>query len=195
MICHFGGILLITQVNGCAPICANNKVSVGSTNPIKIKAVKNAFNDENLQIIPCQASSNVPQQPLSNEETLQGAMNRARDCLEKTDSTLGIGLEAGIVFINEHAYLCHWGAIVDRYHNTFFSNGPLILLPKEFIQPLLEGQILEDIMHKAKGIEKLGTKQGAISIFTQNYLNREEVLTQLVKALIGQYAYYLEQAN
>jgi len=55
---------------------------------------------------------------------------------------------------------------------------------------LIEGQSLEDIMHHSTGIENLGTKEGAIGVFTQKRLNREQVLTQMVKVLLGQYCYY-----
>ena len=103
---------------------------------------------------------------------------------------MAIGLEAGVVFLKNQVYLCHWGAIVDRNHNTYFTNGPLILLPSEYQEPLLNGKNLEDIMHHSTGIESLGTKEGAIGVFTQNRLNREQVLTQIVKALIGQYYHY-----
>jgi non-canonical (house-cleaning) NTP pyrophosphatase len=46
-------------------------------------------------------------------------------------------------------------------------------------------------MHHSTGIESLGAKEGAIGVFTQNRLNREQVLTKMVKALLGQYHYYL----
>jgi inosine/xanthosine triphosphatase len=173
------------------PACVYvTKIAIGSMNPVKIKAVKNAFNDVEAQIVSCSALSDVRSQPLSNEETLQGAINRARDCLKKTDAGLAIGLEAGVVVLEDEVYLCHWGAIVDRNQNTYFTNGPLILLPTEYLKPLLEGQNLEDIMHHSTGIESLGAKEGAIGVFTQNRLNREQVLTQMVKALLGQYHYY-----
>lgn len=171
-------------------ICIITKIAVGSKNPVKIQAVKNALNDESIQVVPFSAMSNVRQQPLSDEETLQGAINRAKDCLEKTDSTLAIGLEAGIVLLQNQIYLCHWGAIVDRNQNVYFTNGPLILLPMEYRQPLLNGQNLEDIMHHSTGIEGLGNKEGAIGVFTQYRLNREQALTQIVKVLLGQYHYY-----
>ncbi len=180
----------------CAAILAGSlngtacEIAIGSTNPIKIQAVKNAIDNEKVRVVPCSATSKVRSQPLSDEETRQGAINRAKDCLEKTESALGIGLEAGIALLEGKVYLCHWGAIVDRNQNVYCSNGPLILLPKEFEKLLLDGQCLEDIMHRAKGIEHLGTKEGAIGVFTQNRLNREQVLTQIVKALIGQYHYY-----
>lgn len=127
---------------------------------------------------------------MSDEETLRGAINRAKDCLEKTDSSIAIGLEAGIVLLQDQVYLCHWGALVDRNQNTYFTNGPLILLPAGFRKQLLEGKNLEDLMHHSTGIESLGMKEGAIGVFTHNRLNREQVLTQMVKALLGQYDYY-----
>lgn len=164
-------------------------IAIGSKNRVKIEAVKNALNDENVFVIPCSAFSLVREQPLSDEETLQGAVNRAKHCLELTESDLAIGLEAGIV-LKEQVYLCHWGAIVDRQNNTYITNGPLILLPEEYRGPLLNGQSLEDLMQHTTGIENLGTKAGAIGIFTQNLLNREQVLTQMAKALLGQYRYY-----
>lgn len=191
-----GGILMTNQANCIdeleniqACVCVK-KIAIGSINPVKIQAVKNAFNDGEIQIVSCSALSGVRPQPLSNEETLQGAINRARDCLEKTDVGLAIGLEARVVVLKDKVYLCHWGAVVDRNQNTYFTNGPLILLPTEYLKPLLEGQNLENIMHHSTGIQSLGAKEGAIGVFTQNRLNREQVLTQMVKALFGQYHYY-----
>lgn len=166
------------------------QIAVGSNNSVKIQAVKNALGNEDIQVISCAASSNVREQPLSNEETLQGAINRAQDCLKRTGANLAIGLEAGVVFLQDQVYLCHWGAIVDLNQNTYFTNGPLILLPSTYRKALEEGKNLEDIMHHSTGIENLGAKEGAIGVFTRNSLNREQILTQIVKALIGQYRYY-----
>lgn len=173
------------------PTCISSqiKIAIGSKNPVKVQAVKNGLDDERIAVIPCSAFSNVRPQPLSDEETLQGAINRAKHCLELTDASFAIGLEAGIVF-QDQVYLCHWGALVDRDQNTYSTNGPLILLPQKFRESLLEGQILEDLMHRYIGIESLGEKSGAIGIFTQNRLNREQMLTQIVKVLMGQYDYY-----
>lgn len=172
------------------PCISTTKIAIGSTNPVKIQAVKNATHDEEIELLSCSALSGVHPQPLSDEETLRGAVNRAKDCLEKTGASLGIGLEAGVVIKENQVYLCHWGALVDRNQNTYFTNGPLILLPAEYLKPLLDGQNLEDIMHHSTGIESLGAKEGAIGVFTQNRLNREQVLTQMVKVLIGEYYYY-----
>lgn len=61
----------------------------------------------------------------------------------KTDAEYAICLEAGVVFKDEDIYLCHWGAIVDRHQNVYFTNGPLILLPKKYRSELTEGKNLK----------------------------------------------------
>ncbi|MCK4934281.1 MAG: DUF84 family protein [Simkaniaceae bacterium] len=168
---------------------------VGSTNPIKIQAAKNALGDTDMDVIGCPASSGARPQPLSEEETRQGAINRAKDCLLKTDADFGIGLEAGIFFLNDNIYLCHWGALVDRNENVYISNSPLILLPNEYRKPLLAGQNLGEIMHHSIGIQDLEAKEGAIGIFTENRLNCEQLLTEVVTVLLAQHHYYQEHSQ
>lgn len=186
---------MLNQAHPAKTVQTQNIVAVGSTNPIKVQAVKNAFAHDEATIIPCSALSHVRAQPLSDEETLQGAINRAKDCLEKTDADIAIGLEAGIHFLQGQVFLCHWGAVVDRQGNIYFTNGPIILLPNTYKELLLAGQSLEDIMHTSTGIQDLGKKEGAIGIFTQGSLNREQVLTQITKVLIGQYRHYANNAE
>jgi hypothetical protein len=62
----FGGILLTNQANAIDELQITNAeiqpeviVAVGSANPIKVQAVKNAFMNEEIRLIPCSALSNV----------------------------------------------------------------------------------------------------------------------------------------
>lgn len=166
-------------------------VAVGSTNPIKIQAVQNAFGD--AEVRGYSSLSHVGDQPLSDEETRQGAINRAQAVLKTSHADFGVGLEAGVFFIQEQPYLCHWGALVDKEGNIYLTNGPSIRLPQEFRADLLTGLALEDIMHRSTGIQKLGTKEGAIGIFTDGKLNRARVLTDIVKVLLAQYQYFYSE--
>ena len=181
---------MLNQASATQTVQTLTVVAIGSTNPIKVKAVKNAFAGEDVNIVSCSASSNVRPQPLSNEETLQGAVNRAKDCLEKTDAQFAFGLEAGVTFLQGQVYLCHWGALVDRQGGVYFTNGPIILLPSSYEELLVAGQSLEEIMHSSTGIQDLGKKEGSIGIYTQGRLNREQVLTQITQVLLGQYCSY-----
>ncbi len=62
------------------------KILVGSKNPVKLNAVKEAFSlyFENIEIVSISVPSNVSDQPI-NEETYEGAKNRATE-LQKINS-------------------------------------------------------------------------------------------------------------
>lgn len=165
-------------------------VAVGSANRVKVDAVSQGLQGEKITLISHPAASLVRDQPMSDEETLQGAINRAKECLNRTQAAVAFGLEGGIVFMNNQVYLCHWGALADRRDNLLFSNSPLLRLPDDYRQGLLDGQNLDQMMAHFTGIANLGSKEGAIGYFTQNRLTRSQVLAQTVKILFGQYCHH-----
>lgn len=59
-------------------------VYVGSFNPVKLKAVDNAFSKfaYDLKVLPTKASSEVPNQPIGLEVIVRGSINRAKHALE-----------------------------------------------------------------------------------------------------------------
>ena len=58
------------------------RASVASTNPVKVnsvhKALAECFQGRTIEVQGCNVASGVPDQPMSDQETKQGAMNRAR---------------------------------------------------------------------------------------------------------------------
>src|SRR3989344_1784133 len=77
------------------------KVVVASTNPVKIETTKIGFGfvfpDEEFVFEGVMASSRVSDQPLSEEETLQGAHNRVTHAQELVpDADFYVGLEGGM---------------------------------------------------------------------------------------------------
>lgn len=57
------------------------RVIVASTNPVKINAARRAFErlfpDDQFEVVGEEVKSGVSDQPMSDEETLRGATNRA----------------------------------------------------------------------------------------------------------------------
>ena len=82
------------------------RVAVGSTNPCKIEADRKAFcqifsSDEiNIEISSHSVPSGVADQPFGDEETREGAMNRALAAYNAACSQarcdFGVGLEGGL---------------------------------------------------------------------------------------------------
>ena len=74
------------------------RIHVGSLNPVKINAVKRmfayVFPDRDLDVVGVDVHSGISEQPF-DEETLSGALNRARQALD--DAELAVGIEGGLI--------------------------------------------------------------------------------------------------
>ncbi|MGC4376055.1 DUF84 family protein [Fictibacillus sp. Mic-4] len=158
-------------------------IAIGSKNPAKVKAVKQVLNQE---VVSFEVPSGVSAQPFSDEETKRGAVNRAKKCVEK-GAEIGIGLEGGVTRMGDVLYLCNWGALVDSYSNTFVASGAKIPLPESIAAALYNGSELGDVMAELTSDQNVSKKEGAIGIFTNGIISRDEMFVHIVKMLYGQY--------
>jgi len=86
------------------------KIAVGSLNPVKIDAARLAFEamwpGERYDVIGMTAKSGVSDQPMSDEEAILGATNRAKHVLQLVpDAAWGVGFEGGLHKIHDD-YFC-----------------------------------------------------------------------------------------
>ncbi|NOY14704.1 MAG: DUF84 family protein [bacterium] len=171
-----------------------NIIAVGSTNPVKIKAVEHtlqALTANKLTIISRSAQSGVSEQPFSDTETRQGAINRAFDVLGHTPSAKwGIGLEGGVRQISyqtQKGRVVHqiievaWCAIVDKKGNIALGGGVQFQLPPIITQKLKAGGELGPVMDKLVNGTDIKKKQGAIGILSQKLLTRQHIYRQICK--------------
>lgn len=174
----------------------NMRLAAGTTNQAKLQAIYNIFND-GANIIPCKVPSNVSEQPFSDEETIQGAINRAKNAIAETDADIGIGLEGGVNESLHGLMLCNWGALVIREFSEqpFIAGGARIVLPAYISQRLRNGEELGPVMDDFCQQENIRSHEGAIGIFTDGQVNRVEMFTQVVKLLKGQFDYANKTSN
>lgn len=164
------------------------KIAIGSKNAVKINAVKEVFEGKNYSYTSVNVSSDVSEQPFSDQETIQGAINRSQNVLKNTDAEIGIGLEGGVVETVQGIYLCNWGALTDG-EITVTAGGARILLPDEFRNPLLNGVELGTLMDDFTKKTEVGKNEGAVGIFTNGRMNRKDMFVHIVEMLLGQYEY------
>ncbi len=169
-------------------------IVVGSTNPVKINAVKttlSALTQKPLTILSYPAVSNVPEQPFSDSQTRQGAINRAFDALKHTPkANWGIGLEGGVRTINytdqkgrviKEIIEVAWCAIVDKTGNIALGGGVEFQLPPVITQRLQKGEELGPIMDDLLNIPDVKKKTGAIGVLSNRLLTRQDIYQQLIK--------------
>ncbi|HHG3484643.1 TPA: inosine/xanthosine triphosphatase [Vibrio parahaemolyticus] len=164
---------------------ATQKVVIASLNPAKINAVKSAFQSafpqQAFEFVGISVPSEVADQPMTNEETHRGAVNRVKNAkVEMPTADFYVGLEAGI----EGNVTFAWMVIESDTHRGE-SRSASLMLPPEVLAQLADANELGDVMDKVFGTENIKQKDGAISLLTQNQLTRSSVYHQaLILALI-----------
>jgi len=161
------------------------KVIVASLNPAKINAVKSAFeasfSDQAFEFIGVSVASGVADQPMTNDETHTGALNRVVNAkAEISDGDYYVGLEAGI----EGSVTFAWMVIESATHRGE-SRSASLMLPPVVIEKLQHANELGDVMDEVFATENIKQKGGAISLLTHDLLTRSSVYHQaLILALI-----------
>ncbi len=165
------------------------KILIGTTNKAKTTAVRNIadlyFPDVTYEnhVVP----SLVAEQPIGNEETRQGAINRARQLVELIDGDIGIGLEGGVFQIDEIMYVCNWGALVTKSGELYTATGAGVPLPEEVSAQIREGKELGPVMDVFTNKNGIRHEEGAIGVFTNGLVTRSQMFEHIMRLLIGQY--------
>jgi inosine/xanthosine triphosphatase len=165
------------------------KIIIGSNNPAKVAAVKNAFHFQQSEFLSLDIASGVSEQPFSDEETIKGAINRSVGALEMGNGDIGIGLEGGVEESSLGLLLCNWGALASKNTEPIIAGGARFLLPTEIVERLRAGGELGPIMDDFAKKENVRKNEGAVGIFTNGLINRSEMFSHIMNLLVGQYHY------
>lgn len=157
------------------------KIAVGSKNPSKIKAARAAFARMNLAatIIGIDATSGVSAQPFSDQETIEGAVNRAKTVIDGFD--YAIGLEGGVTELPPFGlFLCNWAAVANRAGEVGIGGGHRLQLPDDIASALRSGKELGDIIDQWAGANQIRSRQGTIGVLTGNRMTRADVFEDAI---------------
>lgn len=158
-------------------------VVVGSKNPVKLNATKNILEKiyGKINIESVDADSQVPHQPFGKDETIQGAINRAKNAY-LDDFDLSIGIESGLMETPNSitGYIdLQWCAIFDGEKITLGVSAGFEY-PPDVIEEVLKGVEVGDVMDKVTGVDKLGQKTGAVSYLSKGILDRTKNTEQCI---------------
>ncbi len=164
-------------------------VAIGSTNPTKTRAVENVLREvyTDIEFSAQEVPSGVPVQPIGNEETRRGALNRARAVLEATGADWGVGLEGGIVQTELGTMTTAWCVIVDRAGRVGVGGAANMLLPEPVVQRVLSGIELGEAMNEYASVEDVKRKMGAIGILTRGLIDRQGAYECIVKLSLARF--------
>jgi len=165
------------------------KIAIGTKNKAKVKAVQAICDSlmKNVEYKMLDVPSHVSAQPIGDEETLQGAMNRATQACNDENIDLSFGLEGGVKEFCGQLYICNWGVLQTSAGKQYIAGGAQIPLPEEVASAIRKGEELGPVMDRYT--EQVGVRhhEGAVGVFTAGVVNRADMFEHVVKLLIGQY--------
>jgi inosine/xanthosine triphosphatase len=162
------------------------KVIVGSTNPVKIAAVKEAFSHyfQDLAVEGMSAASGVSDQPI-DDETYLGAQNRAEELLTKVEADYYVGVEGGVISLYDRWFIFGAMCVLDRKGRKSFGSSPHFELPPHFLERIQQRHELGALIDELTGETNLKQKGGAAGLFTHGRIDRSEFyVSGLVMALV-----------
>ncbi|MEO7999627.1 MAG: inosine/xanthosine triphosphatase, partial [Gemmatimonadaceae bacterium] len=162
------------------------KVVVGSTNPVKIAAVRAVIARvaPDATVHSVAVASGVPDQPWGDEETQRGAAERARQALGHTDhdnADLGIGVEGGVVKQADGSVrTCAWAVAYTRDGRHGTGGSLCVQLPPEVAALVIAGTELGHAMDKVAKLVDTKRRTGAVGILTAGLIDRQRAYEPLI---------------
>ncbi len=166
------------------------KIVVASKNPVKLRAVEQAFRiqfaGENPELISISVDSGVGDQPESDAETLRGARNRVEAARAAIgDADYWVGLEGGLEILGGRMIGFAWMAVANGSGYLSETRSATLPLPPE-VQALVAGG-MELGEANDRVFATVNSKQGggAFGLLTDGLYTREGIYTEtLVLALV-----------
>ncbi len=165
------------------------KVIIASKNPVKIQAVETGFQqmfpEENFCFEGVSVASEVSDQPMSNQETLKGAINRAHNAQSANiEAHFWVGIEGGIDTLDQEMEAFAW-IVVQSKHQIGKARTGAFFLPKKVQALIRQGKELGEADDLVFGDHNSKQKGGAVGLLTGNVIDRKGLyVPAVIMALI-----------
>ena len=165
-------------------------ISIGSKNPTKVDALKNILIEyemfKQIEVIGVEVETGVSDQPMSVDETIQGAKNRAKFAYNKvTNSKYAFGIESGFMKVEStkqgYMQICVCAIFDGQNYHIGFS--PSFECPIDIMN-----YILTDNLNLAQAANKSGytadenvnKSEGVVGVLTKGKITRTDYSTYAI---------------
>lgn len=161
------------------------KLVVASKNPVKLTAVKNAFQkvfpNESFEIIGVSVESGVPDQPMGEQETYQGALNRVNAASKlHPEADYCIGQEGGLQEHQGQLMASAWICIKSRAGKLGHGRTGGFIIPEKMAELVKAGQELGHAADSLFNTTNIKQSSGTIGMLTNNVIDRSTYYTEAV---------------
>jgi len=158
------------------------KIAVGSTNPVKVGAVRQIVAQiwPAFSLHPLAVETGVSEMPLSDAECIAGARNRAQVARQQLEADVGIGIEGGVQPEAVGLVLTAWAVVVAADGREGVGSSGRLLLPAFIASRIHNGAELGPLMDELLNQDNVKHKGGAVGAFTAGIINRQDALAMAV---------------
>lgn len=152
------------------------KIIVGSTNPTKIDAARQAFEsvwpEERFEAEGVKVDSGVSDQPMTFDETIRGAKNRARAAMLLHEADFAVGLEAGLEEYSEGWFESGWVAVLDADGNFGVGSSAVMPIPEPIMKGIRKGKELGEVIDELTGRTGVKHQEGFFGLISCGTITR-----------------------
>ena len=172
------------------------KIIVGSKNPVKVNAASNAlgkvlgekYPGVTIEVSGTDAPSLVSDQPMTETETREGALNRVKACINKYQADWYVAIEGGVDNFVDGPATFAYIAICNGQEWSVGRSANLPLPPSVY-QSLIDGDELGDVMDKLFNTDNIKQKGGAIGLLTNHQATRQSVYELAITLAMAKFNY------
>jgi inosine/xanthosine triphosphatase len=162
------------------------KIVVASKNPAKLLAVEQAFAvvfpDQDRLVSGLAVDSGVKDQPDSDQETREGAINRAHAArAERPAADYWVGLEGGLERVDGQWLASAWMAVLRAGGALGLARTPTLPLPPGVQRLLEDGLELGEANDRIFSTHNSKQQGGAFGLLTQGRMTRGGVYAQTLE--------------
>jgi inosine/xanthosine triphosphatase len=158
-------------------------IVIGSTSPVKVDAAKQAFGTyfDDVEVKGLPLASGVKAFPTSDEETLRGALNRAREARSlEPEADFALGIEGGLSRFDEYVLVKQVAVVIK---DDIIGMGVLAgyAAPERLLRRLdMASDESRSIIDGYLGRKEILSKEGVIGVLTNEALDRTKVTKDAV---------------
>ena len=158
-------------------------IVMGSTSPVKVNATKQAFGTyfDDVEVKGLPLVSGVKAFPTSDEETLRGALNRAREARSlEPEADFAVGIEGGLSRFDRYVLVKQVALVIkDDVIGMGVSAG--YAAPERLLRQLdMASDESRNIIDSYLGRKEILSKEGVIGVLTNEALDRTKVTKDAV---------------
>lgn len=152
------------------------KIVVASKNPVKVQSTllgfQEMFNEDQFEAVGMSVPSGVSDQPMGDEETFQGAWNRAKGAQDaEPQADFWVGIEGGNIRQGEEMEVMAW-VVVLHQKGMGKARSAGFFLPPKIVDLVNQGYELGHADDIVFGVDNSKQTSGSTGLLTDNVMNR-----------------------